>query len=244
LAEDPRNWSPTEDVDDGTWVLSDEDQALQRQLDWRRHRRGRIFRFAAAVVAVALLAVSASTLIGRIGGGDDGPDPIDQERIDAGPTSEEMAGYLLSDAEVRDVDPTLELLSGNTDGNGDSYDNLSLDELGAGGPTMPTYGAGAGVVRQWASADGRAVTVGIYLFPDRGTAARARDKVLDLATAEGAASRELADFAVSVVETQITEWIAVLSIGRFVVTFQTIAVEASDASALLEAASEASAAVH
>jgi hypothetical protein len=226
-------------------VLSDEDKLLQQHLDWRRHRRGRLFRFAAAVVAVALLAVSASTLIGRIGGGDDGPDPIDQERIDAGPTSEEMAGYLLTHEEVQDVDLTLELVPGNTDGNGDSYDNLTLDELDAGGPAMPTYGAGAGVVRQWVSTDDRTVLVAIHLFPDRGTAARARDKALAVATAEGGAAREVAGFSTVGPIGETADWAAARSIGRFLVTYQALGgIDEATAIALLEATSEASAAVH
>lgn len=246
---DPRRWSPTEDVDDGTWVLSDEDKLLQQQLEWRRYRRGRLFRVAAAVVVVALLALSLSTLIGRLTSNGDGSQrPIDPERIDAGPTSSEMAGYLPSDAAVRALDASLALVPGNTDGGeGGSYVNLSLEELDEGGPAVPTHGAGAGVIRQWASADGaRHVMAGLILFPDRPAAAGAADKVLGIAAAEGAPSQPAGRFTLAGPSGDATEqtWVAVRSIGRFLVTIQTIGIEEPTTRSLVQATDAATAAVH
>jgi hypothetical protein len=244
-SSDPRNWSPTEDVDDGTWVLSEEDQLLQRQLAWRRHRRGLLFRVAASLVAVGLLALSISALLdGGSSGGDGTRTTVDQDRLDFGPTSEEMADYLVADRAVAAVDPTLVVIPGNTDGRFGNYDNLSLDELNAGGVTAASYGAEAGVLRRWQSPDGPTLTVAIYLFADRGSAESARGRALASATAAGGERRDAASFALVAPPDGVAAWTAARSISRFLVTFDADGVTEDAVEALLAAASEASAAVH
>jgi hypothetical protein len=239
---DPRNWSPTEDVDDGTWVLNEADRLLQRQLEWRRHRRGLVFRVAASVVAIGLLALSVSALWTRGVGSDDGPrTTIDRDRLDFGPTSAEMANYLVADADVLAVDPELVAVPGNTEG---TYDNLSLDELNADGVTSPSYGAEAGVQRRWEAPEGRALEVAIYLFADRGTAESARGQALASATGAGATRRELDGFALLTPPEGSSPSVAARTLGRFLITFEATGMADGAVRGLLEATAASSAAVH
>lgn len=237
---DPRAWAPSEDVDDGTWVLSDDDKLLQEHLDWRRYQRGRLFRLAAAVVAVALLAVSLSTLIGRRDGGGPSQTTIDESRLDFGPTSEEMANYLASDDDVRALDLPLDLVAGNAG----TYDNRSFDELNAEGPLSASYGAEAGVVRRWTGPEGRSLEVAVYLFADGGTAEAARGRALAAAAAAGGTRSEQFDFALLGRVDGSSPWVAARSIRRFLITFEAVAVDEADVLDLLELTSETAAAVH
>jgi hypothetical protein len=236
-AGDPRNWAPTEDVDDGTWVLSEEDQLLQQQLDHRRHRRGLAFRIAASLVAIGLLALSLSTLLGRRTSSDDTATRVDQDRLDFGPTSAELSRYLVTDADVVAVDPTLELVPGNTDG---SYDNRSFDELNRPGPSTASYGAEAGVVRTWRSEDDRSLVVAIYMFADRGSA----DRALVRALAAGGERRDSGDFALLAPAEGQSAWRAARAISRFLVSVEADGVPEDQVEALVAAVSTASAAVH
>jgi hypothetical protein len=135
------------------------------------------------------------------------------------------------------------VLPGNTPGRSGSYDNLSLDELNAGGVTAASYGAEAGVLRRWQSPEGATVTMAIYLFADRSSAERARGRAL-AATAAGGDRRDAASFALVAPPEGGTTWAAARSISRFLVTLDAGGLTEDTVVALVEATSDASAAVH
>lgn len=242
---DPREWTPPDVVDDDPdgWLLSDSDKELKQRLVWEQWRRGRRVRWAGAVVALALMAVAVSALLNRIVR-DDVPVRDRTEQADNGPTSTEMASYLPDESAIRSVDPSLDLTAGNTGG---AYDNLSFEDLDAGGPNSATFGAEAGVVQRWSSADGRMLTIGIYLLEDREAAEEAQTRALAVAQgADGAASDVRERFTVVDITTDRgTDEVATRVLSRFLVTFEALeGFDEATAGALLQVVARASAAVH
>ena len=242
-AADPRTWTPSEDDDPEDWVLSPDDQELKQRLVWEQWRRGRRLRWVGAVLALAICAVGVSALLNRIVSDDDPRVDRTSERDNA-PTSAEMATYLPDAVDIRDVDPSLQLTPGNTGGD---YDNLSFEEMDAGGPTSATFGADAGVVQRWTAPDGRQLTIGIYLLDDLDAADEAETRALAVARgADGATSTERHRFTVvSVTTDRGVDQVATRVLTRFLVTFE--ALEGFDevtASDLLAVVADASAAVH
>lgn len=229
------------DVDDEPLTLDDGDRLLRDRLAWQRYRQIRRARWAGAILAIALLAVSISAFLNHVSADSDDVPNVDPERIDNAPTSAELASYLPDANAIEAVAPVLALTPGNTGG---AYDNLSFEELDAGGPTSASYAADAGVRQVWTASNGREMVVSIYLFEDRTMAETAETVALQDLLGTGGQEREVQDFR-SVDSTGSTPYrIAARVLSRFLVTFELAGFDAPTADELLAVVSDASAAVH
>jgi hypothetical protein len=239
---DPRDWAPTEDVSDDTWVLDESDRTLQDRLAWKRYRQLRRARWVGAILALGIAAVSISAFLNHVFSDSKDATDVVQPDIDNAPTSAQMASYLPDQAAIEAVAPVFELQPGNTGG---SYVNLSFEELDAGGEFSHTYGADAGVQQLWGATDGRELTVSIYLYADRDAAEIAEDNALHAAIEAGGQETVAHRFR-SIATPGATPYrIATRVLSRFLVTFELAGpVDDAVADELLAVVADASAAVH
>lgn len=239
---DPRDWTPVEELGDDGWVLDGRDQALRDRLAWQRHRQLRRARWVGAILAVGIAAVSISAFLNHISGDSSGRPAIPQDDIDNAPTSAEMASYLPDATAIEAVAPVLALQPGNTGG---AYDNLTFEELDAGGQFSHSYGADAGVRQHWTASGGRDLTIAIYLFADREGASIAEGNALR--SPLEAAGQETTQHRFRLVATPGAAPLRVATrvLSRFLITFELAGpVDEATAAELLGAVADASAAVH
>jgi hypothetical protein len=235
-------------LDDAEWGLSDEDLALGRYLQHRHRRRGRLFRLVAVIVVIAFVTLEVFTYLGRRDTPEERQQAADTAaHSDFGPTSREMSAYLLPPADPAVAGIGLVAAPGNSDDG--AYDNRSREELDRGGPSAPTYGAQAGVVRSWTAPDGRTLATGIFLFEDRPSAMAAYERYLTAATRSGGVGANPVDGFTVITAPDGGHAAADRAVGRFLLTLeltQPAGMPTSDAElrALVRANAAVASAVH